>query len=208
LGFVDDDSEEEDVAAPGLVLNTLHSVIVTEEGEKCTVPIAICVSKSDQCYGILPQIAQEPVQNVGLDENGLPRLQFDGKSYNELSKNLKDLMVHGDAASLCNILASEYCDFNFFAVSAIGCECEQTAEGFFAPVARPNPKRIEEPILWLFKQFSFITSNQKVLRPFKILHGHQPKLEKISVIGKLFGKKPKPAETVYAVYEEDRIIEK
>ena len=202
LGFLDEIDEDE-VDAPSLALNTLHSVLESERGKKSDIPIAVCVSKSDQCIDILPAISQEQVQNADLDETGLPKKEFDGKTFNELSKNIKELMMH-NARSVCQNLESEYYNYNFFSVSAIGCSCGATEKGFFAPLSRPDPKRIEEPILWLFKHFGFIKSNAKVFRPFKIKHSNRY-IYKKPLIGKacLYQEVDE-----YSFYEEDKVREK
>jgi len=200
LGFLSDEVDEDEVDAPSLALNTLHSVLESEKGKKSNIPIAVCVSKSDQCTGILPTIAQEQVQVADPDETGLPKKEFDGKTFNKLSEGIKDLMQK-NAGSVCQNLMTEYWNYNFFAVSAIGCACAPTEQGFYAPVSRPDPKRIEEPILWLFKQFGFISSNTKVLRPFKIKHAERY-LYKKPFLGKPSLEKV-PDE--YSAYEEETV---
>lgn len=202
LGFLSTEVDEDDIDAPSLALNTLHGVLESAKGKKSNVPIAVCVSKSDQCVNILPTISQEQVQNADPDESGLIKREFDGRAFNSLSEGIRDILKT-TANTVCQNLATEYWNYNFFAVSAIGCGCEPTEQGFYAPVSRPNPKRIEEPILWLFKQFGFISSNQKVMRPFKI---KQPEryIYKKPFIGKPY---LIAQEADFAVYEEDKIRE-
>ncbi|MBQ3075482.1 MAG: hypothetical protein IJC26_05385, partial [Clostridia bacterium] len=72
LGFLSDEIPEEDKKAPALALNTLHSVLEARMGTKSQIPIAVCVSKSDMCAGILPPIAQEQVPVADPDPSGLP----------------------------------------------------------------------------------------------------------------------------------------
>ena len=69
---------------------------------------------------------------------------------------------------------------------------------------KPEPRRIEEPILWLFKQFGFIRSNTKVLRPYPI---KQPDKEvwKPGFLG--IGGKYVRVEGELARYEEEKIRE-
>lgn len=204
LGFLSIELDEDEIDAPSLALTTLHSVLETRKGQKCGIPIAVCVSKSDQCAGILPPISQEAVQSTKFDSStGLPMMEFDGKTFNKLSrgsKGLTELMLN-NAQSVCQNLSTGYLNYNFFAVSATGCPCEATEMGFFAPVNRPDPKRIEEPILWLFKQFGFIKSNEKVLRPFHIKHADRYVYKK-PFIGKPYLEK-QPDD--FSEYEEDRV---
>ncbi len=200
LDFVVSKQGREDIVPPATALITLHSILVTEKNKKCDVPIAVCVSKSDQCFDILPPIAQDQVQRAGEDINGMPTKEFDGKSYNSLQAELKRLMLsHAD--DICQILMDEYQAANFFAVSAIGCKCDFNEEGIISPVTIPNPRRIEEPILWLFKQFGFIKSNAKVNRAFKLKHAPRYEYRK-----PLFGKGALyPRESGYSEYEEEPV---
>lgn len=189
LKFVEGDGDED---APSLALNTLHSVIVKQINELCNTPIAVCVSKSDQCADILPEIANDDVQCADADASGLPKCEFDGRTYNKLQQGLTELMKK-NALSVCNSLRQQYKHYNFFAVSAIGCEV-----GNHGPIYEPSPKRIEEPILWLFKQFGYIKSNSPVRIPF-------PLQKKILVEkkGSIFKPKKMIEETIDVKYEED-----
>ncbi len=192
------DDKASDTDAPSLALNTLHAVLETHAGRKSKVPMAICISKGDQCFNILPPIAQDPVQYADRDENGMPTKEFDGKSYNQLERDLTQLMQK-HALPVCNILENNYWNFNFFSVSAIGCECGMTEKGI-APLFAPTPRRIEEPILWLFKQFGFIRSNVNVYRPFKI-----KRPSRLVSKRKLFKTITVEVDDGYATYEEDPI---
>lgn len=200
LNFIVNEQSGEDIVPPATALITLHSVLVTEQNKKCGIPIAVCVSKSDQCFDILPPIAQEQVQKAGEDVNGMATREFDGKSYNSLQTDLKDLMMR-NAEDVCRILMDEYLASNFFSVSAIGCKCDLNTDGFIAPVTKPNPRRIEEPILWLFKQFGFIRSNAKVNRAFKLRHAPRYEYQK-PLFGKAVLYQMNPA---YSEYEEDPV---
>lgn len=160
LKFVGDDEVDD---APALALTTLHNVIIKEKDKLCETPIAVCVSKSDQCWDILPSIAADEVQRSEADFSGLPKCEFDGRTYNQLQQELTTLMMR-NALAVCNGLRTQYKHYNFFAVSAIGCEVNENG-----PIDVPNPKRIEEPILWLLKQFGYIKSNSKVNIPFPIM---------------------------------------
>ncbi|MGN0180180.1 MAG: hypothetical protein ACI4DY_12230 [Monoglobaceae bacterium] len=201
LGLISDITENAE--APILALNTLHSVVESRDGEKCKTPISICISKSDQCFDILPPLASEDVRRSERDETGRTLMQFDGRTFNSLSKDMTELMAD-HANDICLALINEYLDYNFFAISAIGCECEEITENgqhFKTPISRPCPKRIEEPILWLFKHFGFIKSNEKVLRPYKIQQAD------VYDYVKPFLKRPylKKREKTYSAYDDEPV---
>ena len=201
LQFVIKTDPNKKVDEPTLVLTTLHSILESTENRKSTIPVAVCVSKSDQCFDILPPTAQDHVQIAGRDASGLSSQEFDGRSYNQLSRELTRLMTD-NSFELCKNLQGNYLNFNFFAVSATGCECPKNEEGLSTPVIKPEPRRIEEPILWLFKQFGYIQSNENVYRPFPIT---QPDKEiwKKGFLG--LGGHWERVKGEQAVYEEDAI---
>lgn len=201
LGFLPVELNEEEVDAPYRALNTLHSVLETRKDEKSGIPVAVCISKSDMCASILPPISQESVQSTQIDTNtGLPKREFDGKTFNQLTRGnngLTDLM-RNNAVAVCQELTTGYLNYNFFAISAIGCPCDKSNN---SPLNRPDPKRIEEPILWLFKQFGFIKSNQKVQRPLPIKHADRF-IYKKPFVGKPYLEQ-QPVEL--SEYEEDEV---
>lgn len=172
LNFLPDEAGDTTATAnPEAVINTLRDPSgKRRRDEKCTIPMAICISKSDQCSEILPPLSQQPVLRSSTGADHLPTKKFDGTTYNDLSASLAHLM-ESNAPALCVDLQNGYENYNFFTISAIGCRCGLVGNGgFMAPLSTPSPKRIEEPILWLFKHFGFIGSNTKVRRPFPIRH--------------------------------------
>lgn len=193
----------EKIAEPRIVLQTLHNVLVERSNQKSHMPLAICISKSDQCFDILPETAQDAIPNPVFNEFGEVPREFDGKTFNQLSQPLTSLL-NQNAFDFCTDLRNRYINFNFFAVSAIGCDCPKDEHGVSRPSMDPEPRRIEEPILWLFKQFGFIRSNTKVLRPYSI---RQPDKEvwKPGFLG--LGGHYERVEGEPARYEEDKIRE-
>lgn len=195
LGFITSDvnNQGDAVVAPS-VLDTLHNTLECADDEKCRVPLAISISKSDSCFDILPALARDQLEYVGKNASGRPT--FDGRSYNQLSPELASLVQKNDA-DLFQKLCDNYINFNFFAVSAMGCGCDSNN----APVDDPRVIRIEEPILWLFKQWGFIDSNAKVLRPEKIAHAQDR-----VYVRKFFGRPRLERKDVeFSEYEEDPI---
>ena len=170
LGFIP--GEQVDSKSLEEVFSTIHGAIVESENELSKTPLAVCVSKSDQCFSILPSVAQEQVQAAGTDDNGFNLPEFNAIAHNQLLSGDLGLasLFQKTASSLCQALMSEFINYNFFTVSAIGCEVEAGPDGRDRPVREPVPIRIEEPILWLFKHFGYIDSKEKTLRPFPVPH--------------------------------------
>ena len=56
-------------------------------------------------------------------------------------------------------------DYNFFVFSATGCDVAKNENGQFCPVMPPIPRRIAEPLLWMFKKFGYIKSDVPIRLP-------------------------------------------
>lgn len=185
LGFVS--GKQADSQSLEAVFSTIHGAIADDKDELSTTPLAVCISKSDQCFDILPPIASEQVDAAGTDDYGFLLPQFNAKAHNSLLSGNNGLanLFQRTTNSVCSALRSEFINFNFFAVSAIGCEVAPGEDGHNCPKRAPEAIRIEEPILWLFKHFGYIGSNEKTLRPFPVPHAKRyiksgvfhPKLE-------------------------------
>ncbi|MDO4324736.1 MAG: hypothetical protein Q4E24_01670 [bacterium] len=156
-------------AEPDLVLQTIHTSFVASnsgKNEKYNKPVAVCVSKSDKFADNLELVMQDisPV----IDENSGENLPlFNATDYNVLEPQIKALM--NDALKVR--LETEYSNFNYFVFSATGCPVEERMDergrrrSFLA--GPPFPKRIAEPLLWMFHQFGYIKSDIPVRLPVK-----------------------------------------
>lgn len=159
---------------PTKALDAIHSIIEGSTHEKCDVPCAVCLSKVDT----------EAVQNV-LSANLAGRLLedvagirgpnrlylpvFNAKQYNPIVRELDDWII-AVANELALEMVSNYNNFSYFAFTALGCnvvtgrvngiEC-QYPEG---PIV---PRRVEEPILWLFNRLGYIKANERLFEPGK-----------------------------------------
>lgn len=154
--------EKKENGSPTTVLQAIHFSLSHGSSEKCDIPLAICISKSDK----------EIVQNV-LDADLVDKLMddvepvtdgsgrivaaFNSKDYNPIAVKLHDFIKENELA-LETFITNNYSCYNYFAFSALGCEVKDKI-----PEGPIMPKRIEEPLLWLFHKFGFIGVNQAVV---------------------------------------------
>lgn len=170
------------------VIKTLHNVLAKDNDNRSQIPIAICFAKSDEAPAI-----QQITNNLSNNQVNYCDEGFDAKSYNQLEEKLAIMMRQ---YSLHTALKTQFKYFNYFAISAIGCDVDKNTN---APTTIPNPKRIEEPIFWLFKHFGFIESNGNTLRPFE-----ESKTVKETIKeGKLFKRKKEIVKEIKIKFEED-----
>lgn len=167
LGFDPNKGDEEDQNA-AVVIQTLYNAMSNRSSvdNKTKIPTAVCISKSDQYRDFLPELAQ---QSVGADVEGGRSRQtgFNGREYNQLLRDLRQI-INSNARILSRGLESKYHLYNYFALCAIGCDVTVRKDGIREeriPLITPAPKRIEEPLLWIFKQFGYISSNEAVELP-------------------------------------------
>ncbi len=159
------EGEMEAKADPVLVLNTIHGAIKWKiEAGGCSIPVAVCVSKSDTYEDMIETCQYDIVPTV--DQHGKRTFLFNATDYNELEKELVKRM--NDTLHLA--LRNNYVHFNYFAFSATGGPTvEQTdpvsgVSGTYL-VTPPVPKRIAEPLLWLLYCFGFIHSDVRIRLP-------------------------------------------
>ena len=156
-------------AEPERVINTIYNAFISKNSNELQeIPIAVCISKSDSFEEVLPDVASRditPVVDSFSDEN-LPK--FNASEYNQLQPEIMRLMRNNP---LVTSLKNKYKNFNFFVFSATGCgvedrivKGENKARSF--PIAPPDPRRIAEPLLWMFYKFGYIGSDIPIRLPF------------------------------------------
>ena len=153
------------------VLTAIHNIVSSGRSEqKCQIPIAVCISKVD-----LPEVQEVLGAKLcgmlkddvyGVDSgDGFFLPIFNAERYNPIAKELSDFILHHERA-LAMQLRTNYSFYAFFAFTALGCEVEsgekENGEPFKYPVGPILPKRIEEPIFWMFYRLGYIGTNEPV----------------------------------------------
>ena len=138
------------------------------------IPIAVVLSKVDERNVLDAMLASDPDCNeaikelgVVLGQNGRNQSVFNAKAYNKLGKAL-NTFVSNNAGVLRANLDTHFTDFAFFAVSSLGCSCENVevdGRQVFGPIDMPRPKRIEEPFYWLLYKFGLLEADEEVYSP-------------------------------------------
>ena len=145
------------------VLNNLN-LLSLNAGYNNT-PLAVCISKSDLMKDTL-------VSSKFFDQVRTQDYKFYAEDYNEISKELSEFLMTKSSATKV-VLDEHYSFYNFFAFTTLGCATTKTliqdeyGNEYEADVPKtpPNPKRIEEPLYWLFKQFGYITATGPIYTP-------------------------------------------
>ena len=161
-GAVNVDSE---ASEPTKVLEAIHNVKSGGSTQKCKTPLAVCISKSDMeiVQESLPDgLTQMIMSNVTVkrDENGHGIREFDSENYNQIGMKLKQFVIDNELA-LEQMLFDNYSCYNYFAFSSLGCSVNSETN---RPVGPILPKRIEEPLFWLFYEFNYIQATQLPIR--------------------------------------------
>ena len=164
---------------PTTVLETIHSIVSHgRSDEKCDIPFAVCMSKVDteDVQRVLdPDLRSMLLDDVqgDQDSNGFNKPVFNARAYNPIAKKLNEF-IQGNELVLAQQMRTNYSTYNFFAFTALGCdvkEGEENGNKYRYPVGPVLPKRVEEPVLWLFNKLGYIGENEAIFNPAKkIIH--------------------------------------
>ncbi len=165
----------EALAEPTQALAAIHHIIAQHADRRCTTPLAVCLSKADQreVQGALsmglPQLLLDDVHGIpGAD--GYNRPLFNAEEYNPIAERLNEFFKQ-NAPALAQLMRDNYSNYNYFAFTALGCDVAEgeqaNGEPYRYPVGPVLPKRIEEPLLWLFYQLGYIglPQGQEIFSP-------------------------------------------
>ncbi|MEF2955185.1 MAG: GTPase domain-containing protein [Blautia sp.] len=181
------------------VLEAIHNLVARgSSNEQCKIPIAVCVSKSDtEIQDVIDPELCSMIQNevVGLkDRTGHGKNIFNASQYNPIAQGWCEFMMNNEVA-LEQMLYVNYSAYNYFSFTALGCDVDEEGR----PVGPLLPKRIEEPLFWLFNQFGYIDSDIPIFKPGKERIkcpecGSEeveelPEEERVRIIGRFFKKK-------------------
>lgn len=134
-------------------------ILTLDRNNSIDIPIAVCVSKSDELKGIIPDICFEEVKNKNK--------VFCSHDYNIISQEICELFERV-YPSLDKRLCVYFDKYNYFAISSLGENCKIVSDDDYEyPIitSESNPIRIEEPLGWMLKEFGFIESDGAIYVP-------------------------------------------
>jgi hypothetical protein len=140
--------------------------IVTDDNDAlgCTKPVAVCLSQIDR--EAVQKVLDDELKRLlnanvepERDERGFPRSVFNAEQHRPIAEKLREFLTENQLP-LVKKLDMSFPDHDFFAFTSLGCAVEDGK-----PVGPVIPKRIEEPLYWLFYKLGFLTSNEEVLPP-------------------------------------------
>ena len=161
---------------PSTVLETIHHIISHgKDNTKCEIPFAVCISKVDTedvqrvLNDRLSALLRDDVHGIP-DESGLYLPVFNAKEYNPIAQELNDFIQTNEIV-LAQQMQANYASYAYFAFTALGCDVAEGVSGngekYNYPMGPVLPKRIEEPILWLFHQMGYIDRNEELFSPVR-----------------------------------------
>lgn len=147
---------------PPAVIEAMYNAFLGKKGSKCTKPIAVTFSKSDM-------LAKEFNENSNVFQM-IDYQKYYGKGFqydtwrdlhDELYKRLKSSKGRSWAGRhIINAVENHFETIGFFAVAALNCELKTLPNKKLMLGDEPNPRRIEEPFLWLLFQLNIIDGYQ------------------------------------------------
>ncbi len=163
--------EERQLSETTVVLEKIHYIISDGHTDiRCDKPLAMCISKIDM--KIVQDVLSDELKhlmladiNYNLDSNGFPLQIFDAEKYNAIADELNKFFLSADL-TLSNRMRTNYNKYCYFGFTALGCDIETSEDRTFRyPKGPILPKRIEEPLLWMFYEFDFIGTNKMLHYP-------------------------------------------
>ena len=153
------------------VFNAIRSIMSSGTEEKCKIPLAVCVSKTDSegiknAFGLhLSGLLLNEVTGIRNSETNRPLRKFNAKEYNNIADGLNDFFLRF-METVHNLLYTGYETYAYFGFSALGCDTEERVgidgrkQKF--PIGPILPMRLEEPILWLFNKLGYIGTDVEI----------------------------------------------
>ncbi len=155
---------------PTVVLDAIHNIVAqsgTDVHKKCQIPMAVCLSKADtqEVQSVLSETLRSRLLNDVCEipgADGLNMPLFNGGEYAPIARELLRFISTNEPV-LGHQMQINYEHYAFFAFTALGCavktEQRENGEPYQYPVGPVVPKRVEEPLLWLFYRFGYIGTN-------------------------------------------------
>jgi hypothetical protein len=152
--------------APENVMDAIYNHFPDKELVR-NLPVCVTISKGDT---VSRQILDDNIQGVSelKNERGQSLALFNADDYTAVQRRVKEFIADHEHR-LRTRLNNLFDVYNYFFVSALGTSVVQMSDCdgqvFMTPAAPPAPKRIEEPIYWLFHQFGYIDCKGKIPNP-------------------------------------------
>lgn len=159
---------------PTTVMDAIYNIVSHgNANEKCQIPFAVCLSKADT--QAVQRVLSDDLRRMLLDDvrgirgdtgSNLPL--FNAADYNPILNELYDF-IQSNEGVLAQHMQTNYSSYAYFAFTALGCDvCEGTrpnGDKYQYPVGPVLPKRVEEPLLWLFHKLGYIGVNTPIDDP-------------------------------------------
>jgi len=114
------------------------------ENSKIDIPVAAVFSKFDAIESIVPSDCTVHTPSPHCDQKC-----FDLSDWHNVNSEIQALLKEWDATAFISQLETNYSNYSYFAVSALGLNNNPTTDG---RIQRPRPHRIEDPLLWILKE--------------------------------------------------------
>ena len=122
------------------------------ENKKIDIPVAAVFSKVDAIEGIVPSDCTVHNPSPHCAEKC-----FDLSDWHNVNSEIVALLHEWDADAFISQLETNYENYSYFSVSALGLHNNPTSDG---RIERPRPHRIEDPLLWILKENGVIKAKK------------------------------------------------
>lgn len=144
-----------DIDEPTEVLNAMYNAFMSRDNQPPKTPMAASFSKSDR---LKERFAEGSHVFMDIETQG----GFDVRGYTNVKGEVKHFLNSMPQGQTFVSMMEELFRVNgYFAFTALDCEVRKLEEDKngqprYAPSSLPNPKRIEEPLLWILHQLGVV----------------------------------------------------
>ncbi len=126
------------------VSNLIRNDQKLADTKKIPIPVAAVFSKFDAVESLVPEDCTVHNPSPHCDEQ-----YFDLSDWHNVNSEIQALLHEWNATAFMSQLETNYSNYSYFAVSALGLNNNPSLDG---KIERPRPHRIEDPVLWILKE--------------------------------------------------------
>lgn len=114
------------------------------------IPVAVAFSKMDAVESLI-----DPSSSINYTSSHINKGYFDLSDFEDVNGTMESLVRSWGGENFANQLSSNFKDFAYFGITALGCNPESSK------ITKLRPHRVEDPFLWLLYKHKLIKAEKR-----------------------------------------------